>query len=253
MTQDEHSLLRENIPAYALGALDAGDVAALEAHLQTCEACRAELAEYRAISDGLLTVLPPKPPSVALRSRLQSQLPSAQKTVQKTVEKNSRPRFMWSFGQLALGTALVLLVLFNIFSFLQMREIQRQQTTLLQQLKTNQFALSMLAYPSTQAFPISGDNLSGSVLLDRERNTVALVMWHLPELSDDQTYQAWLIEPDGHRVPAGIFRPQNTSAYTTQPIYAKQDVSNFTGVGVTIEPSGGSEQPTGPRLFVVDF
>src|SRR5829696_1611268 len=212
MTQDEHSLLRENIPAYALGALDAEDMAALESHLQTCETCRAELAEYRAISNGLLTVLPPKPPSVALRKRLQSQLPSAQ--------KKSRPRFTWSFGQLAMGTALVLLVLFNLFSFLQMREIQRQQTALLQQLKTNQFAL---------------------------------VMWHLPELSDDQTYQAWLIEPDGQRVSAGIFRPQNTTAYTTQPIYAKQDISNFTGVGITIEPSGGSEQPTGPRLFVVDF
>jgi len=245
MTQDEHSLLRENIPAYALGALDAEDMAALESHLQTCETCRAELAEYRAVSDGLLTALPPKPPSVALRKRLQSQLPSAQ--------KRSRPQFTWSFGQLAMGTALVLLVLFNLFSFLQMREIQRQQTALLQQLKTNQFALSMLAYPSTQAFPISGDDLSGSVLLDRERNTVALVMWHLPELSDDQTYQAWLIEPDGQRVSAGIFRPQNTTAYTTQPIYAKQDISNFTGVGITIEPSGGSEQPTGPRLFVVDF
>jgi anti-sigma-K factor RskA len=249
MTQDEHSHIRENIPAYALGTLDAEDIPALESHLQTCESCRSELAEYRALSDGLMTALPPKHPSAALRKRLQSQLPSAQKTVQK----RSRPRPGWSFGQLAIGTALVLLALFNVFSFLQMREIQRQQTTLLQQLKTNQFALSMLAYPSTQAFPISGDHLSGSVLLDRERNTVALVMWHLPELGEDQTYQAWLIEPDGHRVPAGIFRPQNTSAYTTQPIYAKQDVSNFVGVGVTIEPAGGSDQPTGARLFVVDF
>jgi anti-sigma-K factor RskA len=249
MTQEEHSLLRENIAAYALGALDAADIAALESHLQTCESCRSELAEYQAISDGLLTALPPKAPSAALRKRLQGQLPSAQKTAQK----KTRPRLTWSFGQLAMGTALVLLMLFNVFSFLQMREIQRQQATLLQQLKTNQFALSMLAYPGTQAFPISGDKLSGSVLLDRDRNTVALVMWHLPELSDDQTYQAWLIEPDGQRVSAGIFRPQNTTAYTTQPIYAKQDISNFTGIGVTIEPSGGSEQPTGPRLFKVDF
>jgi anti-sigma-K factor RskA len=245
MTQDEHSHVRENIPAYAIDALDVEEIAALESHLQTCESCRTELAEYRAISNSLLTALPPKQPSAALRKRLQSQLPSAQ--------KKSRPRFAWSFGQWALGTALVLLVFFNLFSFLQMREIQREQATLLQQLKTNQFALSMLAYPSTQAFPIAGENLSGSVLLDEERNTVALVMWHLPELSDEQTYQAWLIEPDGHRVSAGVFRPQGGAAYTTQPIYAKQNVSNFVGVGVTIEPAGGSDQPTGPRLFKVDF
>jgi anti-sigma-K factor RskA len=141
----------------------------------------------------------------------------------------------------------------NLFSFIQMRQIQQQQAGLLQQLKTNQFALSMLAYPGTQAFPIAGENLSGSVLLDRERNTVALVMWHLPDLSEEQTYQIWLIEPDGHRVSAGLFRPQADVAYTTQPVYAKQDISRFTGVGVTIEPAAGSDQPTGPRVFKVDF
>ncbi len=111
----------------------------------------------------------------------------------------------------------------------------------------------MLAYPSTQAFPIASNGLTGSVLLDRERNTVALVMWHLPELSAGQTYQAWLIEADGHRVSAGVFQPQADASYTTQPIYSKQDVSNFVGVGVTVEPAGGSDQPTGPRIFKVDF
>lgn len=245
MVQEEHSLLRENIPAYALGALDAEDVNALEAHLRTCESCRAELAEYRTISNNLLAAVPQRQPSAALRRRLQSQLPSAQKTM--------RPRFSWSFGQLATGAALVLLLFMNLFSFLQMRQIQLQQSGLLQQLKTNQFALSMLAYPSTQAFPIAAENLSGSVLLDRERNTVALVMWHLPDLSEEQTYQIWLIEPNGHRVSAGLFRPQADAAYTTQPVYSKQDISNFTGVGVTIEPAGGSDQPTGTRVFKVDF
>ena len=245
MVQDEHSLPRENIPAYALGALDAEEIAALEAHLQTCESCRAELAKYRAISDNLLMVTPARPPSPALRNRLQSQLPSAQRTV--------RPRVAWSFGSLAMGAALVLLLFLNLFSFLQMRQIQGQQDALLRQIRTNQFALSMLAYPSTEAFPISEQNLSGSVLLDRERNTVALVMWHLPELSEDQTYQAWLIKPDGYRVSAGTFQPQEGVSYTTQPIYARQDVSDFVGVGVTVEPAGGSEQPTGPNMFSVDF
>jgi anti-sigma-K factor RskA len=243
--QDEHNLLRENLPAYALGALDAEDAAALEAHLQTCDDCRAELVEYRLISENLLTAIPPRPPSAALRKRLQSQLPSAQ--------KKSQPRLAGSFGQWVIGTALVLLLLVNLFSFMQMRAIQNQQAGLLRQLQTNQFALSMLAYPETQTFPISGENLSGSVLLDRERNTVALVMWHLPELSEEKIYQIWLIQPDGHRVSAGLFRPQADLDYTTQPVYAKQDISQFTGVGVTVEPAGGSEEPTGPRLFKADF
>jgi len=246
MSQDQHSLLRENIPAYALGTLDAEELAALEAHLQTCESCRAELAEYRTIGESLLAAIPSRQPSAALRKRLQSQLPSAQ--------KQARPRFVWSFGQFAVGAALGLLLFMSIFSIVQMRLILNQQASLQQQLKTSQFALSMLAYPGTQAYPIAdGGETSGSVLLDRERNTIALVMWRLPELSQNQTYQIWLIEPDGHRVSAGLFRPQQDASYTTQPVFADQNISQFTGVGVTIEPSGGSDQPTGPRLFKVDF
>jgi anti-sigma-K factor RskA len=247
MALDEHSLFREQLSAYALGALDADEVPALEAHLETCDSCRAELAGYHAVADGLLAALPPRPPSAALRKRLQAQLPSAQTTAPP------RSRSLWSFGKLAVGGALALLLLLNLFSFLQLREIQAQQASLVQQMRTNQFALSMLAYPNTQALPIAGENLSGSVLLDRERNAVALVMWHLPELGDDQTYQAWLIEPDGKRVSAGVFLPQENTAYTTHPVYAKQDLADFVGVGVTVEPAGGSEQPTGPRLFMVSF
>jgi anti-sigma-K factor RskA len=245
MTQDEHSLLRENIPAYALGALDPEETAALEAHLQTCESCQTELANYRTLSDSLLMAAPPRPPSAALRKRLQSRLPSAQKT--------TRPRFAWSFGNLALGAALTLLLLMSVFSFTQMRLIQNQQASLQQQLKTNQFALSMLAYPGTRSLPIVAANFSGSVLVDTEHNAAAVITWRLPELPSNQTYQIWLIEPDGHRVSAGVFRPQVNSTYTTQPVFSKQPLNNFVGIGVTVEPAGGSDQPTGPRVFKVDF
>lgn len=245
MAHDEHSLLRENIPAYALGALDAEETHALEAHLQTCESCQTELADYRAISENLLMTVPPRQPSPALRKRLQSRLPSAQKV--------ARPRFVWSFSQLAVGGMLVLLLGLNLFSFVQMRELQRQQSNVLRQSQNSQAALAMLAYPGTQALPISDGNISGTVLLDKDRNSVALIAWNLPQLEKAQTYQIWLIQPDGDRVSGGIFRPQADLPYTMQPVFASQNLSNFIGVGVTIEPAGGSDHPTGPRVFKVDF
>src|SRR5512139_3586521 len=100
MTHDEHAPHRENIPAYALGALDAEDVAALETHLETCASCRTELAEYRLVSDSLLMAVPSKQPSAALRKRLQSRLPGAQKP--------QRPQVNWSFSRMALGVSLAL-------------------------------------------------------------------------------------------------------------------------------------------------
>jgi anti-sigma factor RsiW len=51
MKQDQHSRHLENIPAYAIGALDADESAALESHLETCASCRTELAEYRSLGN----------------------------------------------------------------------------------------------------------------------------------------------------------------------------------------------------------
>ncbi len=241
MAHDEHSLLRENIPAYALGALDAEDVRALEAHLQTCEACQAELASYRELSDNLLMTVSPRQPSPALRKRLQSRLPSA-----RPAPRAARPHLAWSFGQWGIAGALVLLLAINLFSFVQMRDFQRQT-------QNSQAVLAMLAYPGTQSLPISGGNVSGTVLLDKDRNSAAVIAWNLPKITSAQTYQIWWIEPNGHRISAGIFRPQADLPYTTQPCFSSPSVSNFVGIGVTIEPAGGSQQPTGPRVFKVDF
>src|SRR4030095_2715284 len=116
MAPDSHAPFRENIPAYALGALDAEDVHALEAHLKTCASCRTELAEHHSLCDSLLMAVPPKHPPAALRKRLQSQLPSAQ--------NSTRPARNWSFSQLALGISLVLLLGMNLYSILHMRTMQ---------------------------------------------------------------------------------------------------------------------------------
>jgi anti-sigma-K factor RskA len=241
MAHDEHSLWRENIPAYALGALEAEEARALEAHLQTCAACQAELAGYRAVSEHLVLTIPPRQPSAALRKRLQSRLPSAQ-----SAQKKAQPRFGWSFGQLALGGALALLFVMNFLSFAQLRDFQRQS-------QNNQSVMAMLAYPGTQSLPISEGNVSGTVLVDKDRNSAAVIAWNLPKISSGQTYQIWWIEPNGHRISAGTFRPESDLPYTTQPCFSSQSISNFVGIGVTVEPAGGSAQPTGPRVFKVDF
>jgi len=246
----QHSVFHEDIPAYALGALDADETAALEAHLLTCESCRQELADYRGVSDNLLAALPPRQPPAALRDRLRDRLRAALPSAQ---QKAAPRRPAWSFGRLALGAGLVLLLALNLFSFLQLRDLQRQQAQLLQQVQQDQAALAMLSYPGTQSFPIEAGQVSGTLLLDRDRNAGMLIVWDLPPLPADQTYQAWLVQPDGIRVSAAIFRPQNTDAYTVGMISAPQSLDTFSSLGVTVEPAGGSSGPTGERVLKVDF
>lgn len=245
MTYYQHVPFRENIPAYALGALDAEDVAALEAHLRTCASCRDELAAYRATSDSLLTTLPRQKPSAALRRRLQKRLPSAQKAAPS--------RLNWSFSRLAVGIAIVLLLALNVFSILQVRALQSQQARLTDQIQNGQMALAMLSYPNTETFPINEASVTGSLLLDKEYNNAVLILRGLPSITDEQTYQVWLIAPNEERTSAGLVRPQTDLPFISEPIYSTQDLANFVGIGMTIEPAGGSDHPTGLQIFRIDF
>ncbi len=245
MPSDKHTPFVENIPAYALGALDAEAVAAFDAHLETCAACRGELAANRALSEGLLMAIPPKTPPAATRRQLQSKLPSTHRI--------SSRRMGWSLGPAALVFALGVLLLLNVVSLLQMRSFQQQQAQFSHQLQSEQTALALLAYPGIRTIPINANGITGTLLLDEDRNAVALFAWNLPQLPANQTYQAWLINSQEERVSLGVFRPDPSQPFTSFSIISSKNVASFVGIGVTVEPSGGSNHPTGPRLFRVGF
>jgi anti-sigma-K factor RskA len=90
-------------------------------------------------------------------------------------------------------------------------------------------------------------------LLDKEYNNAVLILRGLPSITDEQTYQVWLIAPNEERTSAGLVRPQTDLPFISEPIYSTQDLANFVGIGMTIEPAGGSDHPTGLQIFRIDF
>ncbi|MGD8404949.1 MAG: anti-sigma factor [Anaerolineales bacterium] len=241
---------RENLAAYALGVLDADEIRALETHLKGCQDCQAELADYQSVAAGLLQVVPPQTPPPDVRRKLVAQLPSQR--AHPNLFTNIFARF--SIGQIAIAVVVVILLGLNIFSSVQIRNLKRQQSALAERLSNDQTALSMLAYPSTQSLVVNPDiqNLAGSMLVDKEKRIAVLVLWNLPPLEAGQTYQAWLIDADGNRVSGGLFLPDG-QRYTTITVRAPVPIGEFDGFGVTVEPEGGSEGPTGPRVLAVDL
>lgn len=93
---------------------------------------------------------------------------------------------------------------------------------------------------------------------DNSPNSLATVYWNeatadvylsiqnLKELSQDQQYQLWAII-DGKPVDAGVFNPTN-STYLVQ---MKNIGPNAAAFAVTIEPRGGSENPSLETMQVV--
>jgi anti-sigma-K factor RskA len=223
----------------------------LESHLATCQDCQSELEDYRSVTAGLLQSVPPQAPSPNLRHKLAAQLPSQR---ERTPNLFTDLFARYSLGQIAAVVVIVILLGINIYSSFQIREIHRQQAALAERLSNDQIALSMLAYPSTQSLVVNPDvqNLAGSMLVDREKRIAVLVLWNLPPLEAGQTYQAWLIDAEGNRVSGGLF-VSDGQRYTTITVRAPVPIGQFEGFGVTVEPEGGSQGPTGPRVLSVDL
>jgi anti-sigma-K factor RskA len=237
---------RDLLPAYALEALDPDEARILETHLKTCPDCRASLEEYRAVSEGLLFALPPKAPPPRVRARLIARLAAAKAPAPSV-------RRAWPIWQLAGGLALAVLLVLNVSTLSQLQTLQRQQGTLTKQLQTSQTALALVAYPEGRTLAVTGQQAAGTLVLNSELKSGVLFAWGLQMLDEAHAYQVWLIQPDGRRVSGGLFRPEPGQPFVSVIIPSSRPFSDFTGLGVTVEPSEGSPEPTGPKVLGTSF
>ncbi|MDA4109748.1 anti-sigma factor [Mycolicibacterium holsaticum] len=101
----------------------------------------------------------------------------------------------------------------------------------------------VFAAPDVQT--VSGPIPSGgtaTVVFSRERNAGVLVMNDVAPPAPDTVYQMWLIDDDGPH-PAGTMASVAPSTTALLPDIGASQVLAF-----TVEPPGGSEQPTTPAF-----
>jgi hypothetical protein len=104
-------------------------------------------------------------------------------------------------------------------------------------------AMRVIALEGTEDAPEArGTFYSGAV-------TGVLVLEDLPALSTNEVYQLWLIPSDGEPVAAGLVRVEERGA-TMIKIDMDGKAQDFAAVGVSIEPAGGSPQPTGTIVLL---
>lgn len=91
---------------------------------------------------------------------------------------------------------------------------------------------------------ISGELPAGglaTLVFSRERDAAYLVMNNVPPPSAGTVYQMWLLH-DGEATPAGVMDSEAVKPSTTAVV---PDIGNSTALAFTVEPPGGSPQPTG--------
>ena len=127
------------------------------------------------------------------------------------------------------------------------------QEELTRQNQVNQTAFALLTYPDSQVAIIDDGEIYGTLVYDPDGQVAILSVWGLESLPTEQDYQVWLIEPDQTRISGGVFQSSDQTEYVTFIIESPNPFDNFSGIGVTVEPAGGSPGPTGPRIFGLEL
>jgi anti-sigma-K factor RskA len=107
-------------------------------------------------------------------------------------------------------------------------------------------ALSILNDPDTKDVSFGEPAAKGRVFISPNKGVVFIAA-HLPPLGAHRTFELWVIPAKGNPIPAGTFLSEaDASAVYVRP----GPVTNAAAVAVTVEPEGGSPQPTTTPFIV---
>jgi len=233
MTCDE---LRPDYTAYALGILEDPEQTEITEHLsRKCGNCvpgvASALATVSAMSGAVKLAEPPKD----LRRRIVAM-------VSREAEESSRrsPKRSWVFfAPWGLAAALAIAL---ISVALPGRHVNPDTAKLEQ-------ALSILNDPATKdvSFGEAQQPAKGRVYSHSKLGVVFMAA-SLPKIESGKTFELWVIPAKGNPIPAGTFASEsdNTAVYI-RPGPLEQGAAAF---AVTVEPAGGSAQPT-TKPFIV--
>lgn len=240
MTADLHTLTG----VYALDALDDSERTAFEAHVADCDACDEEVVGLRA-TGALLGLAAAVTPDDAFGRRLMArvratrQLPPVPGSTTGSVLPLLRRARTTSQALLAVAAALVL-----VSGGLGVVAVQRDHHA---QAVTQAISdiTSVLAAPDAQTVNAQGAQDSRArAVMSRSKGSAVFVGQTLPDVDTDHVLQLWVLG-DGNPRSVGLLDAR-------QPIVA-HGVKPGLRLGVTVEPSGGSPQPTTAPVLQLDL
>jgi anti-sigma factor RsiW len=238
MSQDRHPT--EDLPAYALGALDHDERAVIAAHVETCASCSDDLAQfegalYEAAAIGAVNVDPPGD----LRSRIvdrhrDARVPSATSWGDRIIEFLRSP--VPAAVPVALGV--LLFVAFGVVG------ATRQQA--------DAYTRALAGVADGRVVPLAptgaNPDARAAVVIPNQGSPYLVV--RLPAPPPGKAWEAWVLRPGASgpiAVPAGTTEHGDVFTLSlTVPLGAGD------GVAITLESASGSTQPTTQPVLAVE-
>ena len=233
--------------AYAVGALDDLERARFEAHLKTCADCRAEVAgliETTTLLAETTAVQPPAHVRDAVLAGIATVRPlppvAADESSGATSGATSRRRRL-HVGAVAAAAAVVAAIGIGVVVVEPWDDGpgSSEQVNL---------ADRVLAAPDAERVEQQIDGATATVVISRSEGRAVLLTEDMPAAPAGKVYELWLQTPDEVMVPAGLMPPG-----ANQTVLLEGDASDAVGVGITIEPEGGSKEPHLPPVALIEL
>lgn len=254
MSNPERESLRDLAAAYALGALDADEARRFEVFLATSPETQQEVAEFRNVAALFALGEPRGGAGPNLRDRVLARV-SEEKASRASPSlagtgRHRIPTAVW--GALAASLIAVVGLAAGLLSLRgDVAQLNQRLAVERQLLEAREATLDAILEPGVELYRLSssGDPEPGIQLFwDRKRNSAIVHGFRLRPLPPGKAYQLWFMR-DGKPVPSVTFTPEATGQVRVEgvPVPTGGKVS---AAAVTIEPAGGSPQPTSSILLV---
>ncbi|MGW5638026.1 anti-sigma factor [Streptomyces sp. NPDC003832] len=235
------------VGAYVLHALPPDEEAAFEEHLAGCPACTLEAAQLSEVAARLAcTETADVPPDLLDRVLRETGHGTRDRPPGRPVRGERRRRLLvW-----ALAASLAAVAGLGGVAAWQHDRAGDARARADALWDDRQALAEVLTAPDAtlHTAELSG-GADATVVVSRSADRAAFLAADLPTLGDGQVYELWYAAPSGGLRPAGLMpgsgnRPSRTLA---------GPLGEAVAVGITVEPAGGSDQPTSEPLGIIEI
>lgn len=219
--------------AYVLGALEPQEAAAFRRHFETCVVCRDEFGAYGAVAGTLPLAAPPQPVPRAVKRRVMAEIRAEQRTAERRAadRKPRRSHFLLArplAGALAGSVAALAALAIVLSGSGGPRSAPR----------VIHASTTWKATGGTATLRLSGDHAE-------------LIVNRAPAPPAGQVYEVWVKRPG--RPPAATNVLFGVTASGAGNVYVPGNLRGVRQVMVTVEPAGGSREPTHPPVALANL
>jgi anti-sigma-K factor RskA len=260
--------IEELLPFYALDALTDEERELVEEYLAEHPEARKQLEEMTETTSTLPFSVSPVEPSPRAKKALMARV-AADAKARERVSKQKEPsipllsllRGENILRTFTLGVATLAIIWVMILNT-ELSRLRNEIATLNDALVAQSNSLNEIMDRLPQATPsdvitvsLKGTEVQpqaqGQLIADPDSQSAVLVIAGLPPLEPGRTYQVWLIN-GGTPVSAGLLTvDENGQAVFI--LTSQEAIGSFNSLGISIEPQGGSPEPTGEIVVLSEL